>query len=152
VKIAQVIATFPPYHGGMGYVCHHNALELARRGHEVTVFTLDHGRLPYDHDPADYRIIRLHTPLRYGDAGMVPQLMWHLKNFDAVHLHYPFYGGAEYVYLASLLRGQRYLLTCHMDVRGNTLLKRLVLGGYEPLLAKRIIRRATAVGALSIEH
>jgi glycosyltransferase involved in cell wall biosynthesis len=118
----------------------------------VTVFTLDHGRLPYDHDSADYRIIRLHTPLRYGDAGMVPQLLWRLKGFAAVHLHYPFYGGAEYVYLAALLRGQRYLLTCHMDVRGNTLLKRLILGGYEPLLAKQIIRRAAAVGALSIEH
>lgn len=93
VKVAEVIATFPPHHGGMGYVCFHNSLELARRGHEVTVFTLEHGRLSYDSDPKDFRIVRLPTPLLYGDGGPVPQLYAKLKGFDIVHLHYPFFGG-----------------------------------------------------------
>lgn len=136
----------------MGYVCFHNSRELARRGHEVTVFTLEHGRSSYETDPKDFRIVRLKTHLIYGDGGMVPQLFTLLKGFDVIHLHYPFFGGAEYVYLASLLRRQKCFLTYHMDVYGNTHLKRCFLAAYEPLLTKRIITRAELVGAVSTAH
>jgi glycosyltransferase involved in cell wall biosynthesis len=152
MKIAEVIATFPPYHGGMGYVCYHNALELARRGHDVTVFTLEHGRSSYDSDPGEFKIVRLRTPVMYGDGGIVPQLYTRLKGFDIIHLHYPFFGGAEYVYLATLLCGRKYFLTYHMDVYGNTLLKKLLIGAYSKLFMKRIIQKAEMLGALSREH
>jgi glycosyltransferase involved in cell wall biosynthesis len=152
MRIAQVIATFPPYHGGMGYVCFHNARELARRGHEVTVFTLEHHRQSYEGDPGDFRIVRLTTPLLYGDGGMVPRLYFLLKDFEIIHLHYPFFGGAEYVYLSSLLRGQPYFLTYHMDVYGSSFPKKMLIGVYEPLLMKRIIKKAAMIGALSLEH
>ena len=152
MKIAEIVATFPPYHGGMGYVCFHNARELARRGHNVTVFTLDYGRINYEHDPAYFNIVRLKTPVMYGDAGMVPQLYMRLRGFDIVHLHYPFFGGAEYVYLASLLKGKKYFLTYHMDVHGNTIPKKLIIGAYEPLLMKKIIRRADLISAPSMEY
>ena len=39
MKIAQVSATFPPYMAGTGNVCYHYAIELAKLGHDVTVFT-----------------------------------------------------------------------------------------------------------------
>jgi len=152
MKIAEVIATFPPYHGGMGYVCFHNSRELALRGHEVTVFTLDHRRLTYENDPEDFKIVRLRAPLIYGDGGPVPQLYSRLKGFDIIHLHYPFFGGAEYVYAASIFRRQKYFLTYHMDVYGTDFLKRMIIGAYEPILMKRILRRATLIGALSHEH
>jgi glycosyltransferase involved in cell wall biosynthesis len=152
MKIAEVIATFPPYHGGMGYVCFHNSRELALRGHDVTVFTLDYRRLPYDNDPIDFKVVRLQSPFTYGDGGMVPQLYSRLKGFDIIHLHYPFFGGAEYVYVASIFRRQKYFLTYHLDVHGTTFLKRLIIGVYEPILMKRILGRATLIGALSLEH
>ena len=50
------------------------------------------------------KIVRLKSPLIYWDGGMIPQLYSIVKNFDIIHLHYPFFGGAEYVYLASLLK------------------------------------------------
>jgi glycosyltransferase involved in cell wall biosynthesis len=152
MKIAEVIATFPPYHGGMGYVCFQNSRDLALRGHDVTVFTLDHGRHTYERDPAYFQIVRLRTPFIYGDGGLVPQLYNKLKGFDIVHLHYPFFGGAEYVYASSLFRGQQYFLTYHLDVFGNSLFKRLLIGAYEPIFMKRILRRASLIGALSHEH
>lgn len=152
MKIAQIVATFPPYHGGMGYVCFHNAVELARRGHDVTVFTLDHGRLSYKNDPGGFKIVRLKTPLICGDGGMVPQLYPRLRDFDIIHLHYPFFGGAEYSYLASLIRGQKYFLTYHMDVYGNTALKRLIISVYESLFMKKIIRRADCIGSPGVEY
>ena len=152
MKIAQVIAIFPPFHGGMGYICLHNTLELVRRGHEVTVFTLNMGLPRYENHPANFRIERLWTPLRLGDGGVVPQLASKLREFDIVHLHYPFFGGAEYVYLASRLWGKKYFLTYHMDVYGNTFAKRILIGAYEPLLMKQIIQRASLVTSPGKEY
>lgn len=152
MKVAEIVATFPPYHGGMGYVCLHNSTELIRRGHDVTVFTLDHGGLNYNDSAYNMKVVRLRSPLKYGDSGIVPHLYLKLKGFDIVHLHYPFFGGAEYVYVSSLLRGQKYFLTYHLDVYGDTPLKNLVIYTYEACLMKKIIGRAAGIGALSIEH
>lgn len=152
LKIAEVIATFPPLHGGMGYVCYHSAMQLSRLGHDVSVFTLDHGKEFDIPDPPDFQVHRIKPLMLHGDGGPVPQLVTRLRDFDIVHLHYPFFGGAEYVYLASLLSGVPYFLTYHMDVVGNTPLKRAVLSIYEPLLAGRILRRANLVGAVTRQH
>lgn len=152
MKIAQIIATFPPYHGGMGYICYHNTRVLAERGHDVTVFTLDHRRMTYENDPETFRIVRLKTPVLYGDAGMVPQLFNRIDGFDIVHLHYPFFGGAEYVYLAAALKNKPYFLTYHMDVFGAALLKKAILSGYEPLFLKRIVQKAALICAPGPEY
>lgn len=152
MKIAELVATFPPHHGGMGYVCFHNALELAKRGHDVTVFTLDHGRSDYGDYQHPFKVVRLKSPIISGDAGIVPQLISRLRGFDIVHLHYPFFGGAEYVWLVSVLRGKRYFLTYHMDVSGTTFLKRVILNAYELTLTRPIISRAAGIGALTRAH
>lgn len=147
MKIAEIIATFPPYHGGMGYCCFHNADQLAKLGHDVTVFTIEHGRLSYENDPDHFTIDRLKPLLSLGDGAVLPQLYTKLKNFDIIHLHFPFYGGAEYVYLACLLRGQKCFLTYHMDVYGNTLLKKIIINVYEALLMKKFITKADAISS-----
>ena len=152
MKIAEVVATFPPHHGGMGYICFRNACALAERGHDVTVFTLDNDRVSSGSDSDLFRVTRLRAPLSHGDGGTVPHLYSRLRGFDVIHLHYPFFGGAEFVYLASLFRRQKYFLTYHMDVYGNTLLKKLVVAAYESLLLKRIVRRASLIGCPSIAH
>jgi glycosyltransferase involved in cell wall biosynthesis len=151
MKVAEVVCTFPPYHGGMGSTCLYSARELVKRGHEVTVFTLDYGRMTYS-DQDFLNVIRLKTPLVHGDGGVAPQLYSLLKGFDVIHLHYPFYGSSEYVYLASLIRGQKYFMTYHSDVHGTNVFKKLAIGAYDRILLKRLIKRAGLVGALSLEH
>jgi glycosyltransferase involved in cell wall biosynthesis len=152
MKIAEVVAVFPPYPGGTGFVCYNNARQLTRMGHEVTVFTIDYKYLGYEDDPADLKIVRLRSPLLYGGGALLPQLYKHLRDFDVIHLHYPFFGGAEFVYLASLLRGQKYFLTYHMDVQKDSLPRKLMIGCYETVLLKKIIGGASRIGALSAEH
>ncbi len=147
MKIAEIVATFPPYHGGMGYCCYHSADQLAKRGHDVTVFTIDHGRILYTNDPGHFTIKRIKSPFVLGDGAVLPQLFSQLKGFDILHLHFPFYGGAEYVYLASAIRGQKLFLTYHMDVYGNTLFKKSVINVYETLLMKFFIKRADAISS-----
>lgn len=152
MRVAEIVSTYPPLHGGMGYVCHHNARLLAQRGHDVTVFTLDHGVPQGWVDSPGFGVVRLRATLLHGDGGVVPSLFRRVSGYDAIHLHYPFYGGGEYVWLASVLRGQRYLLTYHMDVHGTTPFKRAAIGLYEPLLGRRILRGAFRVGAVSRAH
>lgn len=147
MKIAEIVATFPPYHGGMGYCCFHSADQLAKLGHDVTVFTIDHGRLDYNNDPKHFSISRLKSLLMLGDGAVLPQLYSKLKDFDVIHLHYPFYGGAEYVYLACLLNRQKLFLTYHMDVHGDSFFKKIIINLYETLLLKKIIKKADAISS-----
>jgi glycosyltransferase involved in cell wall biosynthesis len=50
-----------------------------------------------------------------GNAPFIPELM-SIKNFDIIHLHYPFYFGGEMVYLLSKLKKMKYVITYQNDV------------------------------------
>ena len=72
MRIAHVSATFPPYYGGTGNVCYHNARVLAERGHDVHVFTAD---WPGERDdPPGVTVHRLKPLFRIGNAPVLPQL------------------------------------------------------------------------------
>lgn len=114
MRLAHITATFPPYYGGTGQVCYHNVLELAQRGHKVTVFTAAYppGDFAY---PATLQVRRLPVALRVGNAPLLPGLA-QLRHYDLVHLHFPFYFGAELVTLAALRRHMPLVITYHQDV------------------------------------
>jgi glycosyltransferase involved in cell wall biosynthesis len=112
MRIAHVSATFPPYYAGTGLVCYHNALELARRGHRVTVFTAAHppGEHPY---PPEIEVRRLPVLFRSGNAPFLPGLL-KIRGFDLIHLHYPFFGG-EPSAIAAWLSNTPLVITYHQD-------------------------------------
>jgi glycosyltransferase involved in cell wall biosynthesis len=128
VKIAHITATFPPYHGGTGNVCYHNVCELARRGHQVTVFTAAENGLEDMADQDRYQVIHLKPLARVGNAPLLPQLASRLAGFEIIHLHYPFYGG-EFSALAARRSNIPLVITYHQDV-----LLRGALGKIEPVL------------------
>lgn len=121
MKIAQVICVFPPYYSGMGNCVYNFSKVLAEQGHEVTVFTIDYNSerksLKGKRIKENFKLVRLKPIIKYGNAGLIPQLLWRLKNFDIVHLHYPFYGAAEFVLIRKLLswRKMKLVLHYHMD-------------------------------------
>ncbi len=150
MKIIHVTATFPPYYAGTGNVCYHNALGLARRGHRLHVITAATPLPPDYHDPPELHVRRLPVLLRVGNApllgGMLP-----LPACDLVHLHYPFYFGAEAVLWACLCQRIPYVLTYHQDVMltgGRDLAVRL----HHHLLGRLILRRARRVFATSADY
>jgi glycosyltransferase involved in cell wall biosynthesis len=118
LHIAQVSATFPPYYGGTGAICYHNAQGLASLGHRVTVFTAAPPHTPVGASrDGEVEVVRLAAPYRIGNAPFSPQLFGsRLADFDLVHLHYPYYFGAEAVW-RNQLRGVPYVVTYHQDVR-----------------------------------
>ncbi|MCK5211673.1 glycosyltransferase family 4 protein [Candidatus Parcubacteria bacterium] len=117
MKIAQVVCVFPPYRGGVGNVAADYSAYLSRR-HKVTVFTPNYGL--GDFCVKDYKVTRLKPWLKYGNGVWLPQLLWMLKGYDIVHLHYPFFGAAEMVWLAKILFKKKFQLFIHyhMDVLG----------------------------------
>lgn len=134
LRIAEVVATFPPYRGGTGNVCFHNARELARRGHEVHVFTIARPGAPKREERAGLYLHRLRPLVRSGNAGFLPGLLWSLRGFDVIHLHYPFFG-SECVALAAWASRTPLIVTYQHDVHLPG-----VMGWVEWLLRQTVVR------------
>lgn len=115
MRIAQISATFPPYHGGTGNVCYCMARELSQRGHEVHAFSVDMRGVPPEEILEGIHVHRLHPLLHLGNGSFLPQLATDLRGFDLIHLHYPFLGG-ELAALAARLAHIPLVITYHNDV------------------------------------
>jgi glycosyltransferase involved in cell wall biosynthesis len=115
LRVVHVTATYPPYFGGTGNVCYHNARELARAGHTVHVVTAAVQGASRDEVCDGVRVKRLRALARVGNAPLLPGLAHALRGFDLIHLHYPFFGG-EITALAAALQRTPLVVTYHQDV------------------------------------
>jgi glycosyltransferase involved in cell wall biosynthesis len=141
MRIAHVTPTYPPYRGGMGGVVFEYTERLRARGHDAHVFTPRYravdGDPPYVH--------RLPALVSVGNAAVTPALVRHLADFDIVHLHYPFFGGAEPVALAQAAgRTGALVLSYYMDATANGV-RGLIFRIHRKLVFPRIVRRAARV-------
>ena len=149
MRIAHVTATFPPYYGGTGNVCYHNALGLAELGHNVTVLTARHppGDPVY---PPEIAVRRLPVLFRLGNAPLLLGLL-RIKDVDIIHLHHPFIFGAEMVWLVSKLRRIPYVITHHNDLIGIGL-RRILFGVYAALSTRLVVGAARKIVVVSTDH
>ena len=148
LRIAHVVAVFPPYWSGTGNVAYYNALELGRLGHEIHVFTAGYPLNGYK-DPSEITVHRIWTPFRLGNAPLTPSLLTLLNGFDLIHLHWPFIFGAELTWLASVIQKVPYVMTYHIDLRGD---RKWVFGPYQSLWGHTLANRAKKVIAVSRDH
>ncbi len=120
MKIAQIVCTFPPYHGGMGNVAKWYSEILTKLGLDVTVYTPEFQKVHFE-DVSSFSTRRFKPIFRFGNAAIIPQLWWNLDSYDIIHLHLPFFGGAEIVHAAfqRRLKGKRFIITYHMDPIAN---------------------------------
>ena len=166
MRVAQIVSTFPPYYGGIGNVAYATSLELTRRGYQVTVFTPLYQRTTSSADLSDkarseaegatadlfFNVKRLRPLIAYGNAAFTPQLAWQLRNFDVIHLHYPFFGGAEMVALGRRLAPKaKLVITYHMDVTGFGL-QRKFFAWHQKYVMPKIINAADLVIGTSLDY
>jgi glycosyltransferase involved in cell wall biosynthesis len=149
MKIAQISATFPPYKGGTGGVCNSYSIELSKLGNEVTVFTSSN-KDGKEENESDFKVERFKPLFRIGNAPFIPQLLT-IGKFDIVHLHYPFFFGAELVYILHLLRGQKYFITYHNDVILSGWLG-LLMKFYQTLFMGLVLKNAEKICVTSLDY
>ncbi|MFH0874114.1 MAG: glycosyltransferase family 4 protein [Candidatus Komeilibacteria bacterium] len=150
MKIAHIVSTFPPYLAGMGNVVYHLSWQLSRLGHAVTVFT------PYSSKPTldqtyPFSVRRLRPWVRYGNAAFLPQLLWQLRGFDIIDLHYPFFGGAEIIYLRDFFSEAPLVIHYHMDVHGQGLSEKF-FRWHTAEIMPRVLTRADAIVVSSLDY
>lgn len=150
MRVAHITATFPPHWTGTGLVCYHNARELARRGHDIHVYTVALPGFPAEETLYGFQVHRLKPLFQIGNAPLLPSLL-QLKGFDLIHLHYPFIFGAELIWMVSKIRHIPYVLTYHNDLLGSGLRRRL-FEAYFALSAPRVFRGAGKLAAVSLDH
>lgn len=132
MRILTIIHEFPPIGGGGGRAAYDICVELAARGHDVTVLTAHMDGLPRDEMRDGFRVVRIpskrteafvasfQTMLAFDLSGLWAGLAL-IRRFrpDVIHTHFAVPAGAL-AFALSLLTGVPYILTAHLgDVPGG---------------------------------
>ncbi len=117
MKVAHIVSTFYPHLGGMGEVCLLESEFLTKKGVEVEVFSLFYPGTIYADEKFVFKVNRIKSILKFGDAGWLPSFEEKLRGFDVVHFHFPFYGAERAVIKAKKEFGFKLILTYHMDAQ-----------------------------------
>ncbi len=142
MKIAHVTCAFPPYKSGISNVAY-NYARIQSEKNNVVVFVPDYGG---DKTKSySFKVEYLKPFPRFGRGGFLYQLVFKLKKFDIVHLHYPFFGGAELVWLLKSFGAKfKLVLHYHMDTSNLALIPK-ILSIPSVLIRKSIFNKADAV-------
>lgn len=95
-RVAFVTCVFPPYPGGIGIAAKGMAEAASRHGFYAEVFVPWQKKSAMaDEFHGAIKVTELMPLVKYGNAAILPQLIWRLRSFDIIHLFYPFFGAAE---------------------------------------------------------
>ncbi len=153
MRIAIVTPTFPPYAGGIGKVAAYNAKELVKLGQEVTIFTPWYQEVKKE-EFEELKIQRIKPLISFGNAALIPKLSRLLLDFEIIHLHYPFFGGAEIIWLKAKRfkkRNIKIVLHYHMDVVGEGLMK-IFFSFHTKIILPQIIKAVDKVIFTSLDY
>ena len=148
LRIAHLTAVYPPYGAGAGVACHYQASELARRGHDVSVWTV---RGPDAPPPSAAAVHRLPAALQLGAAPLLPGL-FRLPQVDVIHVHHPFIFGIEPALFAVARHGSTALVVSYHNRLVGEGLRRPLFAAYEETLGRALARRADRLCVLSDAH
>lgn len=148
MRIAHLTPVYPPYAAGSGVACFYQAAEQARRGHDVSVWTVGGQGEPPD-SPAELH--RLHAALQLGAAPLLPGL-FRLPPAEVLHVHHPFIFGIEPA-LWARIRGRcgALVVSYHNRLVGSGL-RRPLFFAYEETLGRALAREADRLCVLSEAH
>lgn len=111
-RIIHFACVAPPEIGGIGRVASEEVSRLRARGYGAELLAPDGGseeRIA----PRSF-VTRLTPRVRVGNASILPLDMTALRRADILHVHYPFYGTAEWI-LAHAHSLPPIVMTFHMD-------------------------------------
>ncbi len=90
-RVAIVVCAWPPQGGGIGNNAYYHAKYLPKLGYRVCAFTPDFANIKKaGHSGICLNYLPVFLPI--GKAGFMFSLLKKLKDFDLIHLYYPFFG------------------------------------------------------------
>ncbi|MFA6918706.1 MAG: glycosyltransferase family 4 protein [Patescibacteria group bacterium] len=117
-SIAIIVCAWPPGGGGIGNTAFYHAKYLNPDKYEVGVFTPKyHDTLSLTESGAKQFAIKPFPA--FGKAGFMWSLLWRLKDYDILHLYYPFFGTDWIVLFAKLIYRKKMILHHQMDPIGD---------------------------------
>jgi len=150
MKIVQVTPVYPPYAGGIGSVAYEYTERLRERGLDVHVTTPAYKNKRKTQDP-DY-VHRMAPVVEWGNAAFIPRLRKVLSEYDVIHLHYPFFGGAEVVAFEQIVSQKiPFVVTYHHDVVASGV-KAAFFAAHRRALMPAIMKRADRILVSSVDY
>lgn len=149
-KIAIVVCAWPPQGGGIGNNAYYHAQKIAERGYEIEVFTPWYATTKEREE--NFKITYLNMWPRFGMAGFSWSLYGQLKNFDIIHLYYPFFGNDLVVWLFKIFhRDKKLVIHYEMDPIGRGWQK-LFFATYMKLFSGLVVSTSDRIAVLSWDH
>ena len=152
LKIAQVSPVLLKNGGGTGQACYQLAKALTTFDDIETEIFLPETQKQTKKIEEEIKINYIKPICWRGNFAYVPELADKLENFDLIHLHYPFYGGAEFVLAASKKYNIPYVITFHTETIFSNLFYNILLKIYNLVYLSKIIKRASCVVGVTKHH
>ena len=137
MKILRIVSDlYPSVVGGIGIHAHRMSTEQARRGHEVTVLTLNQKKSPETEFVDGYHVFRFPSYFTMcGNSfapGLILEIMRRRKSVDIIHAHSHLFFSTNVCVLARLLHSAPLVITNHGLISAsapswlNTLYKHII--------------------------
>lgn len=152
LSILQVCQYFYPYLAGQEIFVLQLGKKLKKSGHDVTVYTSNHSRLPAYEKIEGINVFRfrmLFNPLNNPVCPGFLNIYKKINGFDVVHVHNEHSFVTFITCLINLYFKKAIVLTCHGQLRFNSYLKDLFEMIYSRTIGKFILSCASKIVALS---
>jgi glycosyltransferase involved in cell wall biosynthesis len=154
LRILHVSAYYPPHLGGQEVAVQELATQLASAGERVEVVTSDLGGESGSVVESGVRVTRLKSR-EVGHSALTFGLFWWLirnvRRDTVVHLHFGQFFTSEVIWLASKIKGFKFIFQMHCDPEPSGPLGKL-LPLYRKLFLGRELRDAAQVIVLNDGH
>ncbi len=144
MKIVQVVAYYPPHIGGMENCVKEISNRLARKGHQVEIFTSDIGCKKYRQSSTNNLNIHYLRSWEFAHTAIIPSLFFKLLKIPGdsiIHVHIAQVMIPEIVFLVSKIKKIPYIAHIHADVEPSGKLG-FLLPFYKKMFLQKILNSA----------
>lgn len=147
MRVAQVTATYPPYHDRMGAIAREYTTRLRLRGYDVHVSR--RSATTADQTRATFIACAVRG---VGNAALMPSIYPLLGPFDIVHLHYPFFGCAEFVVVQKMRNARQTLVVTYCMDASAAGVKGVAFGVYGRIVLPYVVAHADHILVSSLDY
>jgi len=153
MKIVQVSSYYPPHLGGLENVAKEISERLAKKSHQVEVFTSDIG-CPKEEQLKSTKNLKIHylKSKEFAHTPIIPSLYKELMKISQdsiIHVHTAQAYVPEKVDKMCKKRKMTYIAQVHGDAEPSSWIGKIILGPYKAIFLKKFLKNAKKVLVLT---